>query len=462
MPTKVTNAKSRFDAQDHQRHFGAPTPQAASSLSRRSFVKVGAVGFLGLSLGLNDLLRMERAFAAEDRSKSGPQAKSVILIWLDGGPSQFDTFDPKLTAPADHKSEFGAIPTSVPGLHISELMPHTAKVMNKATLIRTLSHGEGAHERACHTLLTGWAPNPSLVYPALGSVTAKELGANGPLPPYVAIPGSGFAFGYAQSGFLEAAFNPFSVGGDPNNDGFSVRDVALPGGVTAERLDGRRTLLQTLDSAFRRFENTPEARSRDEFYARAYDMISSPEAKKAFNIQEETKEVRERYGRHGVGQGCLLARRLVEAGVRFVTVSHGGWDTHSDNAKAAKGWLVTPLDQALAALISDLDQRGLLATTLVVCMGEFGRTPQINPLAGRDHWPQTSCALLAGAGVPGGQVIGETDEKGAAPKSRPVSPQDIATTLYAKLGIDCEKMYVTPQDRPVKIVDGGTRIKELG
>ncbi len=438
-----------FDRHDHR-----------SAMTRRDFVKVGTIGFLGLSLGMTDLLRMQAAFAGE--GVKGAQAKSVILLWMDGGPSQFDTFDPKPNAPSGMKSEFGAIKTNVPGLEICELLPEMAKVMDKVTLLRTMSHTEGAHERACHTLLTGWNPNPSLVYPCMGSVVSKELGGVGAMPPYIAIPGSGFAFGYAQAGYLEAAFNPFSVGGDPNNDKFSVRDVALPGGLTMERLDERRTLLQAVDTAFKRFDNTAEARSRDEFYQRAYDMISSPEAKKAFNIQEEKKEVRERYGRHTFGQGCLLARRLVEAGVRFVTVSHGGWDTHSDNAKASKGRLVPPLDQGMSALIEDLHQRGLLKDTLVVCMGEFGRTPQINPLAGRDHWPNTGCAVFAGAGVPGGQVIGQTDEKGADPKDRKVSPQDIATTLYAKLGVHSDKFYTTPQDRPVKIVDGGTYIKELG
>lgn len=429
------------------------------SYTRRDFVKVGSLGMLGLSLSLTDLFHLEAAVAAEGKSA---QAKSVVLIWLDGGPSQFDTFDPKLDAPSGIKSEFGAIPTKVPGLSVCELMPKMAQVMDKVTLVRTLAHTEGAHERAAHLLLTGWTPNPSLIYPSIGSVTAKELGGVGPMPPYVAIPGSGFGFGYGQAGYLEAAFGPFAVGGDPNDAHFSVRDVAPPGGVSVERLEGRRTLLQAVDSAFRRFEGTPEARSRSEFYQRAYDMISSPAAKKAFSLQEEPKEVRERYGRHSFGQGCLLARRLVEAGVRFVTVSHGGWDTHSDNAKASKGWLVPPLDQGLAALIADLSQRGLLDSTLVVCLGEFGRTPQINPLAGRDHWPQTGCALFAGAGVPGGQVVGVTDKNGGEPKERPVKPVDVAATLFAKLGIDGEKVYDTPQGRPTKVADNGTRIPELG
>ncbi len=437
-----------FDIDDHR---GRP--------SRRSFVKIGSVGFLGLSLSLSELFRLQ---AASAEGASGAKAKSIILLWMDGGPSQFDTFDPKLDAPAGIKSEFGAIKTNVPGLSICELLPEMAKVMDRVTLVRTLSHNEGAHERACHTLLTGWHPNPSLIYPSIGSVVAKEMGSTGTLPPYVSIPGNSFAFGYGQSGYLEAAFNPFSVGGDPNRPNFSVRDVSLPNGLTMERLGGRRTLLQAVDAAFKRFDNTPESRSRDDFYQRAYDMISSPAAKKAFNIQDEPASLRDRYGRNSFGQGCLLARRLVEAGVRFITVTHGGWDTHADNAKSSKDHLVPPVDRGMAALILDLEQRGLLKDTLVVWMGEFGRTPEINPLAGRDHWPNTGVALFAGGGVPGGQVVGQTDVKGAEPKDRKISPEDIATTLYAKLGVEADKVVMTPQGRPSKIVDNGTAIKELG
>jgi hypothetical protein len=443
-----TGKSHLWDAEDHQ-----------GGMTRRNLIKVGSIGFLGLTLSMTDLFRMQ---AASAQGGNGAKAKSVILLWMDGGPSQFDTFDPKLNAPKGIKSEFGAIKTNVTGVEICELMPNMAKVMDKATLVRTMSHDEGAHERACHTLLTGWHPNPSMVYPSIGSVVSKELGPNGPLPPYITVPGNDFAFGYGQSGYMEAAYNPFAVGGDPNNEHFSVRDVALPNGLTLDRLNDRRSLLKTVDGAFKRFDNTPMAHSRDDFYQRAYDMISSPAAKKAFNIEEEKKEVRERYGRHTFGQGCLLARRLVEAGVRFVTVTHGGWDTHSDNAKSAKDHLVPPVDQGMAALIGDLHERGLLKDTLVVWMGEFGRTPEINPLAGRDHWPNTGCALFAGAGVPGGQVIGKTDDKGAEAKDRKVSPQDIAATLYAKLGINTEKLYVTPQDRPVKILSDAEPITDLG
>jgi Protein of unknown function (DUF1501) len=423
-------------------------------ISRRDFIKVGALGFVGLSMA--DLFRLQAAYGAE----TAP-ARSVILLWMDGGPPQHETFDPKPEAPADVRGEFKAIKTNVSGVEIGELMPLMAKQMDKVALIRTLAHNEGAHERAAHTLLTGWHPLPSLVYPSMGSVVAKELGGVGPMPPYVAIPGSGFGSGYGQSGYLEAAFNPFAVGGDPNSKNFTVRDVSMPKNLTLERLDRRRTLLQALDSTFKRFEEMPEAKSRDAFYERAYDMISSPEAKKAFDVAQEPDKVRETYGRTTVGQSCLLARRLVEAGVRFVTVSMGGWDTHSDNFNSCKKELVPPLDKALAALVQDLHDRGLLASTLVVWMGEFGRTPKINSLAGRDHWPQTGCAIVAGAGVKGGQAIGVTDARGGTPKERKVAPEDLVATIYQKLGVDTRKEYMTPQLRPVKILAEGEVMKEL-
>jgi len=296
----------------------------------------------------------------------------------------------------------------------------------------------------------------------MGSVTSKELGPVGALPPYIAIPGQDFGSGYGQSGYLEAAFNPFPVNGDPNNPNFSVQDVTLPGGVSLARLDKRKSLLQVVDSTFKRFDNTQEASSRDSFYQRAYDMISSPEAKKAFDLAAEPPKVRDAYGHTSFGQGCLLARRLVEAGVRFITVSMGGWDTHSNNFSSLKKDLLPPVDQGLSALLQDLHDRGLLKDTLVVWMGEFGRTPQINPLAGRDHWPGSQSIILAGAGVPAGQLLGATDKDGGAAISHKVSPADLTATIYRKLGIDYTQEYVTPQQRPVRILDGGEPVSELG
>jgi uncharacterized protein DUF1501 len=431
------------------------THRTCDGATRRDFLKIGGLTFLGLSLP--EVLRMEAANAAEK-----PQAKSVILLWMDGGPPQHETFDPKPDGPSDKRGEFGAIPSNVAGVQVGELMPRMAKKMDLVTLIRTMQHNEGAHERANHKVLTGWTPNPALVYPAMGSVVARELGPVGPLPPYIAVPNANFASGYGQAGYLEASNNPFSVGSDPNNPNFTVRDVTLPNGMTLERMESRRALLGAMDGMFRRFEKTQEVAARSQFLARAYDIIGSPEAKKAFDLKSEPDALRDRYGRTSFGQGCLLARRLVESGVRFVTVSFGGWDTHSQNFTSCKDRLVPPTDAGLSALLEDLKERGLLDTTLVVWMGEFGRTPKINALAGRDHWPQTACALFAGAGVPRGQVVGQTDAEGGAPVDRKVSPMDVCATIYRKLGVDYRREYITPQNRPIRVLDEGEPIKELG
>jgi hypothetical protein len=433
--------------------------RTCDGVTRRDFIKVGGLTFLGLTLP--QVLQMEAAAAAQETAP-GAKAKSVILLWMDGGPPQHETFDPKPGAPSDMRGEFGAIASNVDGIQVGELMPKMAKHMNMVTLVRTMQHNEGAHERANHKVLTGWTPNPALVYPAMGSVVTKELGPKGALPAYVAVPNAGFASGYGQAGYLEASNNPFAVGSDPNNPNFTVRDVALPNGMTLDRMDRRRDLLGQMDGMFKRFEKTPEAAARNQFLTRAYDMISSPEAKKAFDLKSEPDALRDTYGRHSFGQGCLLARRLVESGVRFVTVSFGGWDTHSNNFIDCKGRLVPSADNGLSALLDDLKDRGLLDTTLVIWMGEFGRTPKINALAGRDHWPQTASAVFAGAGVPAGQLVGNTDAQGGTPVDRKVSPMDVCATVYQKLGVDYGKLYVTPQNRPVKILDEGEPIKELG
>jgi len=429
--------------------------RTCDGVTRRDLIKIGALTYFGLTLP--DVLRMRAARA----DGTEPAAKSVILLWMDGGPPQHETFDPKPEAPSELRGEFGAIPSNVAGLQVGELLPRMAKAMDKVTLIRTMQHNEGAHERANHKVLTGWTPNPSLVYPSMGSVVGKELGPVGALPAYVAVPQSNFGSGYGQAGYLEAAYNPFAVGSDPNNANFTVRDVNLASGLTMDRMEERRALLAKMDQQFRRFEKTAEARSRSEFLSRAYDIISSPDAKKAFDVAAEPDALRERYGRTTFGQSCLLARRLVEAGVRFVTVAMGGWDTHSDNFKSCKDKLVPPVDMGLSALLTDLDERGLLKTTLVVWMGEFGRTPKINALAGRDHWPQTAQVLVAGAGVKGGQLVGQTDKQGAESVDRKVSPMDVCATIYRKLGVDYGKQYMSPTDRPIRILDEGEPIREL-
>lgn len=384
-------------------------------LTRRDFVKGGSLGLLGITLLASDTLRMHAASAT--RRTQAP-AKSVILVWLDGGPSSFETFDPKPNAPAEIRGAFGAIRTNVPGLHIGELLPNMARQMDKCTLFRTVTHNEGRHDRACCALLTGSTSPDGVIPPSVGAVAAKVLGGRGEMPPYVALPGGGFAFGYGQAGYLGAAFDPLSVPDDPNDP---------------------------------------------RFYQQHGNLVRSPLAiAQGFQLHREKAAVRERYGRHTFGQRCLLARRLVEAGVRFITVSHGGWDTHSDNARACQDWLVPTLDQGLSALLEDLHQRGRLAETLVVCMGEFGRTPQINPLAGRDHWSRTGFALFAGSGVPGGQAVGATDAKGAEPLDRSIAPQDIAAAIYAKLGIGWKQSNRTEPDKTDGKTGDGVALAELG
>jgi len=374
-----------------------------SALTRREVMNAGLSGFLTVNLSLAGF----RKPIAPGRAR----ARSVILIWLDGGPSQFDTFDPKPNAPSGIKSEFGAIRTKVPGLNICELMPRMARQMGRCTLIRTVSHDEPTHERACHLALTGQKPDSAVVYPSLGSVVARDSARAQSIPPYVSIAGDTFGFGFGRSGCLKSAFDPFSVAG-----------------TAAE----------------------PQVHSR-------FPQLEIP-----LDLDKEPVAMHDRYGRHAFGQRCLLARRLVESGTRFVTVSQSGWDTHCDNAVATRDWLVPPLDQGMAALIEDLHYRGLLEETLVVCMGEFGRSPKINPLGGRDHWSQAGFALFAGAGVPRGQVVGATDSRGAEPVDCRVSPQDIAVTIYTKLGIDHHQSYRTPDKDTVRILEGGEYIQELG
>lgn len=437
-----------------------PAPIVCGGPSRRSILKAGALGFLGL--GMDDLLRL-RSLAS---SPSGPEAKprGCILIWLAGGASHLDTFDPKPDAPTDVRGEFKPIATSVPGLQISEVLPNLAKVMDRATLIRSMTSPEADHDRASHHLLTGYRPTPAQVYPGYGSVVAKWREARrGLLPPYIAIPDAPV---FSSSGYLTPAYDPFAVAGDPNQEGFRVRDLSPPDRLTLERLLRRRAMVRSLDEFARDVPPTTLTRSRDQFSEQAYSLMTSSAAQAAFRIGGEPAEVREKYGRNPFGQSCLLARRLIEAGVAFVTVNDRGagplgWDTHAQNFPTIKNTLAPPLDQGLAALITDLADRRLLDDTLVVMMGEFGRTPKINPNAGRDHHGRANSVLLAGAGIPGGLVLGKTDERGDSPAERPVTPADLASVLFQKLGIDPEHTYESPDGRPLRLVDRAEPPKEL-
>jgi len=379
-------------------------------------------------------------------------AQSVIHIWLPGGWAQQETFDPKPLAPLEYRGEMGSIDTSLPGVRFNELLPKTAQIADRITVIRSMTHGEAAHERGTHNMFTGYRPSPALTYPSFGSVVAHELGPRESLPPYVCLPN--LPAPDAGAGYLGSAFGPFTLGSDPANPNFTVRDLALPGGVDPQRFATRQRLRDTVGRHFQRLEDTANLEAMDEFYSRAYDLVSSARARAAFDIKAESDTVRDEYGRHEAGQRMLLARRLVESGVRLVTLSYGGWDMHQ---KIRDGITKTlpPFDQAYAALIRDLERRGLLDSTLVMVSSEFGRTPKINPDAGRDHWPKVFSVVLAGGGVKRGLVYGASDAIAAEPADTPLTVEDLATTVYHCLGIVADKELVAPGNRPVEIVDGG-------
>jgi hypothetical protein len=435
-----------------QRPCGGPT--------RREFLQVGSLGFLGLSLA--DWFRL-RAMAGSQSAQSAT-VKNCILIWLAGGPSHLDTFDPKPGAPADVKGEFKPINTSVPGLQISEVFPNLAKVMNRVTLIRSMTSPESDHARAAHHLLTGYRPMPALVYPAYGSVVSKAREASvSALPRYVALPDSPL---FVSAGYLSPAYDPFAVVSDPNQAGFRVRNLTPPDRLTLERLLRRRDMVRKLDTFAQDVPPTPLTTSRDQFSESAYSLMTSSAAQAAFKISAETDATRDRYGRTTFGQSCLLARRLIESGVSFVTVNDRGtrqlgWDTHVQNFRTIKDTLAPPLDKGVSALLGDLSDRGLLEHTLVVMMGEFGRTPKINPNAGRDHHGRANSLLMFGAGMPTGLVLGRTDPTGDTPSERPVTPADLASVLYQRLGIDPETKYQAPDGRPIRLVDLANPPKEL-
>jgi hypothetical protein len=386
------------------------------------------------------------------------------LIWMAGGPSHIDTLDPKPDAPTDVKGEFAPIDTSVPGTKISEVYPKIAASLSKMTLIRSMTSPEADHDRAAHHLLTGYRPSPALVYPSYGSVLARARGfSESTLPSYVAMPDAPI---FSSSGYLTPAYDPFTIGGDPNSGTFRVRDLTPPDRLTLDRLRRRRGMVQALDRFAGDVPETALTASRDKFIDQAYDLLTSNEAQNAFKLDGEPAAVRDRYGRTPLGQSCLLARRLVESGVGFITLNDRGmgplgWDTHAQNFSTIRATLAPPIDQGVSALVEDLAERGLLASTLIVMMGEFGRTPIINGNAGRDHHGRANSLLLAGAGVPGGLVLGKTDEKGDSPVERPITPSDLAATIYRKLGIDPNRQFETPDGQPIRLVDHGEAISEV-
>lgn len=416
-------------------------------IDRRAFLRVGSVGVFG-SLAWSDVLAL-RARAAT----VAPKDISIIHILLSGGLSHIDTFDMKPDTRADFRGIFKPISTNVPGIQICEHLPMTARIADKYTIIRSMTHKNSVHEKASYLVLSGHEPIATVHHPSLGAVIAKELGARNELPPYISIPGmTGL---WEGAGVIPAKFAPFETG-DPNNPKFSVRDISLPMNVDWARMNGRNSLLSLVDSEFRRYDASGIFETVDSFQKTAHDLVASPLTKKAFAIQDEPEKIRERYGRTALGQGALLARRLVQNGVRFVTVSNGyyKWDHHAKVFENLADKYLPELDRAFSGLIEDLQQRGMLDTTLVVMTGEFGRTPEVNVNAGRDHWPNVFSLVIAGAGVPGGHVWGESDKDGAQVKDKPVEVADLIATIYQKVGIDYQKEYVSNIGRPFKLAEG--------
>ena len=429
------------------------------STTRRDCLRLGLSALIGG--GLVDALRI-RAQAAIPNIRP----TSCILIWMDGGPSHYETFDPKPGAPAEIRGKFGPIATKVPGIQFSEPMKRLAGIADKIAIVRSIRHDQGNHGAGNHYMMTG-APTRIPVgcgafvsfHPSMGAVTAHERGTTGGLPPYFSIPSMTRSGG---PNFLGARYAPFVVPDDPNAASFRVRDVAPPRGLADNRVDGRRDLRDRLDH-FRRYADKAAgdpALALDEYYDQGYDLMASRQAQSAFDITREDPKVRDRYGRSPFGQRCLLARRLVEAGVPFVTLNEGGWDHHVSLFDKFDQRMPA-VESSIATLIDDLDQRGLLDSTLVIALGEFGRTPKINKDAGRDHWSNAMSVLVAGCGTPGGQVVGATDARGYAASDRVLSPENFAATVYTKLGINPGKILYTPSGRPTYLVTDPTPIREL-
>jgi hypothetical protein len=436
-------------------------------VTRRNAVQVGLGGMLGT--GLASGLRA----MAESRGSGGPVAKatSCILIWMDGGPTHFETFDPKPDAPAEYRGDFADIATAVSGVGYSEHMVKLAASLNDYAMIRSIRHDQGNHGAGNHYMMTGAPPRIPVgcgafvsFHPSMGSVVARELGRNNGLPSYFSMPQMSRSGG---PNFLGARYAPFVVGDDPNSKRFKVRDVALPRDLSELRFTSRTELRAKVDRMVRLQDEAAgdPAAAYDEYYRQGFSLVTSVQAQQAFDIHQEPEAVRERYGRNSFGQRCLLARRLVEAGVPFITVYDGGWDHHSDLFGALKKRL-PEWDNSVATLIQDLKERGLLDSTLVVALGEFGRTPKISTLSGsntpgRDHWANAMSVLMAGGGTPGGTVVGATDRKGFSAVDRVLSPENFVATVYHKLGIDPDKVVFSPEGRPTHLVSDPTPIREL-
>lgn len=434
---------------DDPSHFRAP--------NRRMFLQVGAA--TGLGITLEGMLRTQaaRADLKQYESKEG-KAKSLIHIFLPGGAAHQETWDPKPNAPIEYRGEMAHIKTKMEGVFFNECLTKTAAIADKIAVCRSMTHGEAAHERGTHNMFTGYRPSPALQYPSFGSVVSHEFGVRNDLPPYVCVPSVPTT--YAGSGYLSSKYAPFALGSDPANPGFTVQDLALPGGVDDKRFTTRKNMLSAVNDHFATREKADNIAAMDTFYQQAYSLISSPKAKEAFNINAEDAKLRDAYGRNAAGQRMLMSRRLVEAGVRLVSLTFGGWDMHGSIKQGIRGQL-PQFDQAFAMLITDLAQRGLLDSTLVMISSEFGRTPKINATAGRDHWPKVFSVVLAGGGIKKGVAYGTSDATATEPEDDPLTVEDLSTTVYHCLGINADKELMAPGNRPIEIVDGGKIVKGL-
>jgi len=350
----------------------------------------------------------------------------------------------------------GTVKTKIRGERFSQYLVKSAAIADKITVIRSMTHGEAAHERGTHNMMTGVRPSPATVFPSIGSIVSHEFGPRKNLPPYVAIPSQS---GYGGTGYLGSAYGPFSLGADPGSSSFRVRDLALPGGIDEKRFAKRKSMRSIVDAHFSSLEKADTLAGMDTFYQRAYAMISTPKAREAFDLNKEPAKMRDRYGRNTAGGRLLLARRLVESGVRMVTTSYGGWDMHSNIGNSIRS-TVPSFDQAFAALISDLDERGMLDDTLVMITSEFSRTPKINRSAGRDHWPKVLSVVMAGGGMKRGYIHGASDPTGSEPDEDPVTVPDWAATVYSLIGIDPTRRLIGPGNRPMPINYDGNILKD--
>ena len=436
-----------------------------NGVTRRDFIHMGAAGVFGMGLTLPQILQAQERAAQRGQTT---RDVSLIFLFLHGGLSTIDTWDMKPNAPVEFRGEYGQIQTNVNGIQVCEHLPRSSRHQDKFSLIRSFRHHNSDHGPADHYMFTGYFPqagfNPSLSpnnqRPSLGSVIARKLGPRRGVPPYVCLPKVHPSGGPA---YLGSTVAPFVIDADPNAPNFSVPDIVPPPALATNRLDSRRELLRQLDRYQQSVERdaNQNARAVSDYQREAFNLMVSPDARRAFDLQAEPDRLRDEYGRNTLGQSCLMARRLVEAGVRCVTIDHSNWDTHDNNFATLRRELLPALDTGIAALFRDLADRGRLGSTLVLISGEFGRTPRINRNAGRDHWGPVFTVAMGGGGIQGGRVIGASDSRAERPANNPHGPEDMAATIYHLLGIDPTEDFYTPEGRPVPLVNNGRVMRDL-